>query len=409
MGPLTTPDRGTAASNLLAGVVGGLLVLAIGSILLATGVIDTGDTKVVRQSTIASSPGKSVQSDGGRTVADIYKAEGRGVVQVRATGVQGDSTFGIPQQGQTATGSGFLVDDKGTIITNAHVVEGANNVSIKLNDSGDAIKADVKGRDPSTDLAVLKVDPSKIKDMRVLPLGSSKEVQVGDAVVAIGNPFGFDRTVTTGIVSAKQREIQAPNGFPIRNVIQTDASINPGNSGGPLLDADGRVIGITSQIATGGGSGSVGIGFAIPIDTAKGLLPKLKQGGKIERAYIGIEMTDVSGQLAKDLNLPVKKGALIQSVVPGGPAADAGLRGGRTETTQGITAGGDLIIKVDGKSVAKSDDVARAIADNKPGDTVTIEYYRGNDKKTAKVKLGKRPNQLQQKSSPDQNSPQPLP
>ncbi len=409
MNPVTSPSKSTTASNLLSGIVGGLLVLVVGAVLIATDVIGGGDTKIVRQSTIAPASGKAVHSDGGRTVADLYKAEGRGVVQVRAKGVSGDSPFGLPQQGETATGSGFLVDDKGTLLTNAHVVEGSNDVSITLNDNGDSIKADVKGRDPSTDLAVIRVDPDKVKDLKVLPLGSAKDAQVGDSVVAIGNPFGFQRTVTTGIVSAKQREIQAPNGFPIRNVIQTDASINPGNSGGPLLDANGRVIGITSQIATGGGSGSVGVGFAIPIDTAKNLLPKLKQGGKIERAYLGIEMADVTGQLAKDLNLPVKKGALIQTVVPSGPAADAGLKGGRTETTEGITAGGDLIVKVDGKSIAKSDDVAGAIAGKKPGDTVTIEYYRGNDKKTAKVKLGKRPNQLQQQSTPDQNSPQPLP
>src|SRR3954469_825323 len=409
MNPVSTPSRSSTVSNLLSGVVGGLLVLVAGAILLATDVINNGDTKVVRQSTIAPSAGKTVHSDGGRTVADLYKAEGRGVVQVRAKGVSGDSPFGIPQQGETATGSGFLVDDKGTVLTNAHVVEGSNDVSITLNDNGDSIKADVKGRDPSTDLAALKVDPDKVKDLKVLPLGSAKDAQVGDSVVAIGNPFGFQRTVTTGIVSAKQREIQAPNGFPIRNVIQTDASINPGNSGGPLLDANGRVIGITSQIATGGGGGSVGVGFAIPIDTAKSLLPKLKQGGKIERAYLGIEMADVTGQVARDLNLPVKHGALIQSAVPSGPAADAGLKGGRTETTSGITAGGDLIVKVDGKNIDKSDDVASAIADKKPGDTVTIEYYRGNDKKSAKVKLGKRPNQLQQQSAPDQNSPQPLP
>src|SRR5204862_8020461 len=157
----------------------------------------------------------------------------------------------------------------------------------------------------SSDLAVLQIDPSKVKNLRVLPLGSSKQVQVGDPVVAIGNPFGFQRTVTTGIVSAKQRQIEAPNGFPIRNVLQTDASINPGNSGGPLLDADGRVVGITSQIATGGGNGSVGVGFAIPIDTAKSLLPKLEQAGKIERAYLGSEMADVNRQLARTLNLPV--------------------------------------------------------------------------------------------------------
>jgi S1-C subfamily serine protease len=408
MGPLTTPTR-SAASNLVSGLVGGLVVLVLGAILLATGVIDNGDTKVVHESTIASSPTGSARSGGGRTVADIYKAEGRGVVQVRATGVSGGSVFGIPQQGETATGSGFLVDGDGTVLTNAHVVEGANSVSIKLSDNGDGIPADVKGRDPSTDLAVLKVDPSKVKDLRVLPLGSAKKAQVGDPVVAIGNPFGFQRTVTTGIVSAKQRQIEAPNGFPIRNVIQTDASINPGNSGGPLLDANGRVVGITSQIATGGGNGSVGVGFAIPIETAKALLPKLKQGGKIERAYLGIEMADVNGQLARDLNLPVKHGALIQTVVPGGPAADAGLRGGRTETTQGVTAGGDLIVKVDGKDVKNSDGVAGAIAGKKPGDKVTVEYYRGNSKKRATVKLGKRPNQLQNQSSQNPNSPLPLP
>jgi S1-C subfamily serine protease len=409
MGPVTTPQQRALAANLLSAVVGGLVVLVIGAVLLATGVIDTGDTKVVRQSTIAASPGRTARDDGGRTVADIYKAEGRGVVQVRATGVSNDSVFGLPDQGESATGSGFLVDRDGTIITNAHVVEGADNVTIRVGEGSDSIPAEVKGRDPSTDLAVLKVDPDRVKDMRVLPLGSSKQVRVGDPVVAIGNPFGLQRTVTTGIVSAKQREIQAPNGFPIRNVIQTDASINPGNSGGPLLDADGRVIGITSQIATGGGNGSVGIGFAVPIDTAKDLLPKLKQGGKIERAYLGVNMADVNAQLARDLNLPVKHGALIQTVVPGGPADKAGLRGGRTETTEGITAGGDLIVKVDGKEVRDGAAVGNAITAKKPGDTVTIEYYRGNDKKTAKVKLGKRPNQLQQESAPDQNGPLPLP
>ena len=410
MGPVTTPTRSSALANLLSGVVGGLLVLAVGGILLATGVIDTGgDTKIVRESTIPSSSSTSAKSDGGRTVADIYRAEGRGVVQVKATGVSGESPFGIPQQGETATGSGFLVDDDGTIITNAHVVEGSSNVSIRLGEDGDSIPAEVKGRDASTDLAVLKVDANKVKDLRVLPLGSSKDVRVGDSVVAIGNPFGFDRTVTTGIVSAKQREIEAPNGFPIRNVIQTDASINPGNSGGPLLDANGRVIGITSQIATGGGNGSVGIGFAIPIDTAKSLLPKLKQGGKIERAYLGIEMADVNSQLARDLNLPAKRGALVQLVEKGGPADDAGLRGGQTETTEGIRAGGDLIVKVDGKDIRDGQDVATAISDKKPGDTVTLEYYRGNKKKSAKVKLGKRPNRLQQQSAPQEDSPIPLP
>jgi S1-C subfamily serine protease len=224
-------------------------------------------------------------------------------------------------------------------------------------------------------------------------------------VIAIGNPFGFTRTVTTGIVSALQRQIRAPNGFQIPNVIQTDASINPGNSGGPLLDANGRVIGINSQIATGGGSGgSVGIGFAVPVNTAKDLLPKLKRGDKIERAYLGINMTTVTQQVADDLNLPAKRGALIQSVTPGSPADDGGLRGGRTELADQIVAGGDLIVKVDGESVRTADDVSAAIADNEPGDTISLEYYRGNDRKTARFKLGKRPNQLD--SSAQEGAPQ---
>jgi S1-C subfamily serine protease len=236
-----------------------------------------------------------------------------------------------------------------------------------------------------------------------IPLGDSSQVAVGDPVIAIGNPFGFTRTVTTGIVSALQRQITAPNGFPIRNVIQTDAPINPGNSGGPLLDSAGRVVGINSQIVTGGGQGSVGIGFAVPIDTAKTLLPKLEKGGKIERSYLGLEMTDVNDQLAHDLSLPVKRGALITSVVPGGPADRAGLRAGHTQLDNGITAGGDLLVKVDGKTVRSSDDVANAIARDKPGDEIVVEYYRGHHRKTAKVKLGKRPSQFGTgDQSPDQ-------
>src|SRR5919108_1559426 len=343
MGPVTTPQQRALAANLLSAVVGGLVVLVIGAVLLATGVIDTGDTKVVRQSTIAASPGRTARDDGGRTVADIYKAEGRGVVQVRATGVSNDSVFGLPDQGESATGSGFLVDRDGTIITNAHVVEGADNVTIRVGEGSDSIPAEVKGRDPSTDLAVLKVDPDRVKDMRVLPLGSSKQVRVGDPVVAIGNPFGLQRTVTTGIVSAKQREIQAPNGFPIRNVIQTDASINPGNSGGPLLDADGRVIGITSQIATGGGNGSVGIGFAVPGTTARDVVQQLIDSGVVHHAYLGISGADIDPQLADALSLPVDQGALVEQVVNGGPAHDAGVQEGHQQVTvagQPILAGG---------------------------------------------------------------------
>ncbi len=390
-----SPSRRPALSSFLAAVLGGLVVLVVGAVLIATDVIDTGDTtrEVVRGTSI-SRPATSGGDGEGRTVSGIYKEEGPGVVFVQARGTSSDSPFGLPdQQGGTATGSGFVVDKDGTVITNAHVVEGSNDVSVRFEEEGEFVDAKVVGRDPSTDIAVLEVDPDKAK-LQPIPLGDSSKVDVGDPVVAIGNPFGFTRTVTTGIVSALQRQIEAPNGFPIRDVIQTDASINPGNSGGPLLDADGRVIGINSQIATGGTRASVGIGFAVPINTAKSLLPSLKKDGKVERPYLGVEMARVTDQVAEDLNLPVGDGALITSVVRGGPAARAGLTGGRTPTSGGIVAGGDLIVKVDGKAVKDPDDVAGAIADDKPGDTVEVEYYRGEDKRTARVKLGKRPTTL---------------
>jgi S1-C subfamily serine protease len=225
-----------------------------------------------------------------------------------------------------------------------------------------------------------------------IPLGDSSKAQVGDPVIAIGNPFGYSRTVTTGIVSGLQREIQAPNGFTIPDVIQTDASINPGNSGGPLLDANGRVIGINSQIATGGGQGSVGIGFSVPINTAKKLLPDLKAGETVEHAYLGVQMQDVTNQLAKDLNLASDKGALVVEVTKGSPADKADIRGGRTQTGTGVPAGGDLIVAVDGKAVRDSSEVAAAISQKRPGDKAEITYYRGDSKKTVTVELAKRPN-----------------
>jgi S1-C subfamily serine protease len=376
-------------------VLGGLVVLVAGAVLIATDVIDTGDTtrEVIRQSPI-SQPAADGSGDG-RTVGDIYSKEGAGVVFIQAQGVSsGDSPFGLPQEG-VATGSGFVIDDQGFILTNAHLVEGANEVGVRFEEDGEFVDAEVRGADPDTDLAVLKVDPDDA-ELKPLPLGDSGDVRVGDPVVAIGNPFGFTRTVTSGIVSALQRQIEAPSGFAIPNVIQTDASINPGNSGGPLLDAAGRVIGINSQIATGGASGgSVGIGFAVPIDTAKSLLPKLREGADIERAYLGINMAPVTEDIATDLNLPVDEGALIQRVEPDGPADDAGLRGGRTPLEDGIRAGGDLLVEVDGRKIVTTDDVVAAIADNEPGDEIDVVYYRGDDRRTGEVELGERPRSLE--------------
>jgi S1-C subfamily serine protease len=384
------------ASTLIAGALGGLIVLVLGAVLIATDVIETGDsTTVVReqQAPISQPASDPAAADGGRTVQDIYREEGRGVVFIQAEGVSGSSIFG--QEQGTATGSGFVVDEDGTILTNAHVVDGADNVTVSFEEGGESIDAELKGVDADTDLAVLQIDPNAVEDLTVLPLGDSSELEVGDPVVAIGNPFGLQRTVTTGIVSALQRQIDAPSGFSISNVIQTDASINPGNSGGPLLDAQGRVIGINSQIATGGGQGSVGIGFAVPVDTAKDLLPRLREGKEIERAYLGVRMATVNEQLASELDLPADSGALIESVEEGDPGDEAGLRGSETdELTGDITEPGDLIVRLDGEPIRSADDVVAAVGGKQPGDSVELEIYRGDDRRTVRVELGERPEEL---------------
>jgi S1-C subfamily serine protease len=381
-------------ANILSGLLGGLIVLVLGAILISTDVIDTGDdsTVVQRQAPMTQ---QASDSNGGRTVRDIYASEGRGVAFISAQGVSSESSspFGSPQQG-TATGSGFVVDKDGTILTNAHVVEGADSVTVSFEDGGKEIPAEVKGVDTSTDLAALKIDPSELENLEVVPLGDSSKAQVGDPVVAIGNPFGYSRTVTTGIVSGLQREIVAPNGFQIDNVIQTDASINPGNSGGPLLDANGRVIGINSQIATGGGQGSVGIGFAVPVNTAKRLLPQLREGGEIEHAYLGVQMSDVNADVAKQLDLPVDHGALVVETTEDGPADDAGIQGGDPDTGRG----GDVITAIDGKTIETSDDLASEVAAKKPGDKVEVEYYHDGEKQTAEVELDERPASLDQQA-----------
>ena len=343
-------------------------------------------------------------------MSDIYRDEGQGVVFVRSEGVSSgessQSPFGQPDdQRGTATGSGFVVDRQGYVVTNAHVVEGASKVSVSFDEKTSSfVDAEVKGTDVSSDLAVLKIDPDDVKDMKVLPLGDSSDAKVGAPTIAIGNPFGFTRTVTTGIVSAVQRTIEAPNNFSIADVIQTDAAINPGNSGGPLLDAQGRVIGINAQIATGGQSsgGSIGIGFAIPVNTLKKLLPELKSDKSIKRGFLGVTTASVNNEVADDLNLATKSGAIIQDVTEGGPADKAGLRAGGTATADGLAAGGDVIVSVDGKPVKSSDELVAIIAGKKPGEEVEIEYLRGrsDDRKTAKVTLGNRPAKVAEPERP---------
>jgi S1-C subfamily serine protease len=403
--PLSERLANAARNPFVAGLLGGLVVLIFGVIAVAAGWVGDEKTTVV-QAQVPSTAGTAEEGQG-LTVNEIYRRDGPGVVFISAEVTRRqESPFGLPQEqrGQ-ATGSGFVIGEDGHVLTNAHVVEGASKIEVSFNDRN-TLDARLLGSDTSTDVALLKVNASK-KLLRPLALGDSSKVEVGDAVVAIGNPFGLDRTVTTGIVSALQRKLEAPNGFTIDNVIQTDAAINPGNSGGPLLDSLGRVIGINSQIATGGaGGGSIGIGFAVPSNTAKQVSDQLKEKGRVEHAFLGISGVPITKSMAENLNLPTDEGVLIQQA--SGPARKAGVKGGDTPVSLGgadIVLGGDVIVAIDGKKVRSMDDVIRVVNTKKPGDEVSLELLRGSDRRTVKVKLGNRPASAQS-SFPDQGGGQ---
>jgi S1-C subfamily serine protease len=375
-------------------IAGGLVVALFGWIAIAAGWIEADDDG----SSLAPTPLAETVADenGGRglSVGQIYGQASPGVAFVAAErGARAPSPFGpFGGGGGTATGSGFVIDGNGHLLTNAHVVAGADRVDVTLGEDSEPLEAKVLGTDLPTDLAVLEVQAPD-GQLRPVPLGESGDVDVGDPVVAIGNPFGLDRTVTAGIVSALQREIQAPGGFTIRDVIQTDAPINPGNSGGPLIDASGRVIGINSQIESPSG-GNVGIGFAVPIDTARDVASQLIESGDVEHAFLGITGTDVTSEIADVLNLPVEEGAFVQEVEAGSPAADAGIRGGDSLVTidgQELRAGGDVIVEVDGEPVDSMSDVIAAIQSKDPGDEIELTLARGDERPTVTITLDDRP------------------
>jgi putative serine protease PepD len=286
------------------------------------------------------------------------------------------------------TGSGFVVSNDGYVVTNAHVVEGANGqIKAKIGD-GKTLDAKLVGQDASTDLALLKVDATNLKP---LALGDSSSVEVGDPAYAIGNPFGLDRTLTTGVISALQREIQSPNGFSIDDVLQTDAAINPGNSGGPLFNGAGQVIGVNSQIestgssASGGQAGNVGIGFAIPSNTVKNVVSQLRANGKVSHAYLGVQTGDAKGT-----------GAQVGGVTAGGPADKAGLQAG------------DVITSLGGQTVEDGRSLSSLVDEHKPGDSVEVKVTRNGETKTLTVKLGQRPEApaSTQQQIPQQQVPQ---
>ncbi|MHB8840791.1 MAG: S1C family serine protease [Candidatus Aquicultor sp.] len=354
-----------------------------------------------------------VQESGGQktteglTGGDIYKRFAPGVVHIKSvfTGVRSDFFgFSVPSQ-QEADGSGFIVDKSGLIVTNAHVVQDSNSTASKITvlmGNQQEVSAKLLGTDPSTDIAVLKIEPQG-KTLRVLDLGDSSKLQVGDNVYAIGSPFDLDGTLTQGIVSAINRTIDSPNQqFKIRGAIQTDAAVNPGNSGGPLLNAFGEVIGINSQIASNSGS-FAGIAFAIPSNTVKEIVGQIEKGGKASHPWIGVGGIEVSKDLANLLKLPVDRGVMIARVVPGSPAEKAGLKAGsqslvNSQTGQQIPVGGDIIGKIDTIDVLTMDDILNFIEKHKVGDRVTLEVYRGKDKKHVTLSLGERPQNLVQSS-----------
>jgi len=339
------------------------------------------------------------------TIRAIYARAAPGVVQVTATrrvSVQTNpflDPFGFGgSTGQTeeALGSGFVIDKAGHIVTNYHVVLGAQHVQVSFSNN-EQLAARVVGRDPATDVAVLQV---RVQSRALMPLelGDSNLVRVGDAVVAIGNPLGEDRSVTSGIVSARQRRIVAPNGAPIDNVIQTDAALNHGNSGGPLLDALGKVIGVSSQIQTAAGSdGNIGIGFAIPINTVKDVAAQLIAKGVVEHPFVGINARAITPKVATLFRLPVRHGLLVSTVCRNSGAATAGVHGATQEVTlAGITwpLGGDIIVKADGLRVGSVDELRTIVGNKNPGDSVELELDRKNSTLDVKVKLGRQPASL---------------
>ena len=319
----------------------------------------------------------------------IYRRVGPGVVNITSVVVERDFFFNhIPREG---AGSGSIIDTAGHILTNHHVIRDSTRLEVTLSDES-KWPARFVGADPDNDLAVIKIDVPKEK-LRVIPMGDSSKLKVGQKVLAIGNPFGLGQTLTTGIISSLGRSIRSEAGILIQDVIQTDAAINPGNSGGPLLDSTGKIIGINSAIISPTGA-SVGIGFAVPVNTAKRILPELIKKGYVSYPWIGVSVFPLIPEFAKFLGLKAERGAMISEVVKGGPAQRAGLRGGDRQVRVGnslIMVGGDVIVEIDGVKVMSSDELIRMIRDHRAGEMVELKVLRKGKFLGIEVTLGEKP------------------
>ena len=360
----------------------------------------SGDTRTVEHTKVQVVEGLG---KGGFDPAAIYDKLSPGVVTITSLFGSAKSLDAILGGGSAAEGSGFVIDGDGHVATNAHVITNgtgakitkAKAVYVQFSD-GNQVQAKIVGFDPNADVGLLKVDPKGL-DLVPLSLGHESGVKVGDPVAAIGSPFGEENSLSVGVVSAENRTIEALTNFSISDAIQTDAAINRGNSGGPLLDSHGRVIGINSQIRSSSGGGSVGVGFAVPVDAVRRSIQQIRANGQVRYAYIGISSQQLYPQLARKLKVPVDNGALVADVVKGGPADKAGMKGGTKEIrfqASLVKLGGDVITKVNGQPLTRKDDFSSRITQFKPGDTITLEVYRDGQKRNVSVTLAERPSQV---------------
>ena len=368
--------RRTVLIALLSGLAAALSVSAV---FIAAGAFDADDASAPRAAASPSAPA-------GEPVAAVFRRVRSGVVLVEARRPGTPLSFGRPsREDGVATGTGFLVDESGHIVTNDHVAAGGRVVTVQAGPRTRRVRARIVGRDPSTDLALLRVDPREAPELAALPLGDSDDVRVGDTAIAVGNPYGLQRTLTVGVVSAIDRSIDAPDGFPIDGAVQTDAAINPGNSGGPLLDSSGRVIGVLAQSE----SGSTGIAYAVPVDTLRRVIPELRRAGRVERAHLGLATVELEPDLARTLGLRSREGLVVSDVTGGSPADDAGVRGAQS-IERGAPRGGDVLLAIDRTPLAETSDLTAALERLSPGQEVELTVLRDGRRLTLEAELGRR-------------------